>query len=521
MKRHSFPTIKAFKQTPALGAVLLAISVLAGCAVGPDYRTPTVTGLPTHWEQTTPQAAVDQLKLTRWWDGFHDPILTALIDQAVAGNLNVASAKAKIREARASYEQSTGRFLPSLTLSAGATRSNSTSPMATQSVSNLFRSGFDASWEIDLFGANRRNAEAASYGLDAAEEELRATLLTLIGDVASGYIDLRAYQSRILYATNTAKSQRANADLTRTRYEAGAVSAVDMGNAEGQASNSEATIPSLQSAYMATLHRLSILTGQQPTALMASLGAIAPVPMPPLPVATGVPADILLNRPDVRLAERRLAQATARIGQAEAARYPSVSLTGNIATSALQFGDLAKHSTIGWSFGPSISIPLFKGGQLKAAVEVARAQRDQNFIAYQSSVLTALEDVENAVVALSQEQLRNKKLTVAVENYRKSTELSRSLYQIGATSLLDVLTAERSLYSAEDPLIQSQAAIAKYYIALNKALGGGWRDAVDVSSPRVEDTDTGPRLVNTTGQATANTGNNTVNNTTGNIATQP
>jgi multidrug efflux system outer membrane protein len=502
MKSHQTLTTNTIKPKTTMLAVVMAIAVLTGCAVGPDYRSPVLTDIPTQWGQASADTTITQLKLTRWWDNFNDPVLTGLINQAVAGNLSVATAKAKIREARASYEQSTGRFLPSLTLSAGATRSNSTNATL-NSVNNQFRSGFDASWEIDLFGANRRNAEAAEYGLDAAEEELRSTLLTLIGDVASGYIDLRGYQARLVFAKSTAQSQRTNADLTRTRYEAGAVSAVDMANAEGQASNSEATIPSLQTNYLATLHRLSILTGQPPTALQQSLDVLAPVPVPRLPVATGVPADILLTRPDVRLAERKLAQATARIGQAEAARYPSVSLTGSISTSALQFGDLAKNSTIVWSFGPSISIPLFKGGQLAAAVDVARAQRDQNFIAYQSSVLTALEDVENALVALTQEQVRNQKLTVAVQNYRKSTELSRALYQIGATSFLDVLTAERSLYSAEDPLIQSNATIAKNYIALNKALGGGWSDPVDVTSPRVEDTSNGPRLISTTSNTSA------------------
>jgi multidrug efflux system outer membrane protein len=474
--------------------MLLAVSVLSGCAVGPDYRTPTLPNLPTAWQQTGPAEITSRLQLSRWWDQFNDPLLGQLIDKAVAGNLNVAVAKAKIREARASYEQSTGRFLPSLTLSGGATRSGRPSS-STSTSGNQFQSGFDASWEIDLFGANQRNAEAANYGLDAAEEDLRATLLTLIGDVTSGYVDLRAYQARLAFANSTAQSQRANADLTRIRYEAGAVSGVDLANAQGQASNSEATIPALTSNYQATMHRLSILTGQAPDALQQLLSPTAPVPTPKLPVATGVPADVLLSRPDVRLAERRLAQATARIGQAEAARYPSVSLTGSISTSALQIGDLARSSTIGWSFGPSISIPLFKGGQLKAAVEIARAQRDQNFISYQSAVLTALEDVENAIVALSQEQLKFQKLSVAVDNYRKSTTLSRALYQAGSTSLLDVLTAERSLYSAEDGLIQSQAAIAKQVIALNKALGGGWDAPVDIAYPHVEDTPQGPQLV--------------------------
>lgn len=504
-QRITHPT----KHILRLSACAMAIALLAGCAVGPDYRSPTQDALqtiPAQWGKAGTNNVTGQLNLSRWWDNFHDPILNKLIDDAVAGNLDVANAKAKIREARASYEQSTGRFAPSLTVSAGASRSSSASRAnATigNTVNNQFQTGFDASWEIDLFGANRRMAEAAGYGLDAAQEDLRSTLLTLIGDVASGYVDLRAYQARLVYAKSTAKSQRMNADLTRVRYQAGSVSAVDLSNAEGQASSSEATIPGLVTSYLATLHRLGILTGQAPKALEATLDALGPVPQTRSPIPVGVPADILLTRPDVRVAERRLAQATARIGQAQAARYPSISLTGSISTSALQFGDLAQNSTIGWSFGPSISLPLFNGGQLKAAVEVARAQRDENFIAYQAAVLTALEDVENALVAYSQEQVRQQKLAVAVENYRNAVGLSRELYQTGSTSLLDLLTVERSLYSAEDPLIQSQAAIAKNYIALNKALGGGWNDAVDVSSPRVEDTKDGPRLINSHGNTGA------------------
>ncbi len=488
------PAPRAFPPKLRLLTTLLAAAVLSGCAVGPDYHPVQPTSLPSQWGEATGSATVTALKLTRWWDNFQDPILTQLIEDAVAGNLDVATAKVKIREARATYEQSTGQYFPSLSIGTSAQRSGRAAS-STGTPTNSFNAGFDASWEIDLFGANRRNAEAAAYGVDASEEELRSTLLTLIGDVASNYIDLRGYQARLGYANSTAESQRKNADLTEIRFDAGAISAVDLASAKGQASNSEATIPTLQSAYLASLHRLSVLTGKAPTALNSQLQVVAPVPTPELPVATGVPADILLNRPDVRLAERQLAQSTARIGQAEAARYPSISLTGSISTSALQFGDLAKSSTIGWSFGPSITVPLFNGGQLKAAVEIARAQRDQNFLAYQSTVLTALEDVENALVSLAQEQIRHEKLAAATKYYRESAELSRSLYQVGSTSFLEVLTAERSLYSAEDPLIQSEVNIAKNYITLNKALGGGWNEPVDMTVPRIEDTKDGPRIV--------------------------
>lgn len=481
-------------------ALSLSALFLSGCAVGPDYQQPKLNDIPAQW--TASSNPIQTLHLARWWENFNDPILNQLVTDAVKGNLDVATAKAKVRAARASYTEATGQYYPSISISTKATRSGKASS-STGEPMNQYSAGFDASWELDLFGANRRASEAAQYGVDAAQEELRATLLTLIGDVTATYVDVRGYQERLVLAKNTAASQRSNEELTQIKYEAGAVSAVDMAEASGQASSSEASIPSLENSYRAALHSLSVLTGQQPNALNTLLDKRQPVPVPPKTTATGVPADILLNRPDVRLAERELAQSTAQIGQAKAAEYPSVSLTGSISTNALQFGDLAKNSTIGWSFGPSITLPLFQGGKLKAAVEVAQAQRDQKFIAYQSAVLTALQDVEDALVALDQERIRADRLSEAAKNYRLSAELSRSLYQVGNLSLLNVLTTERSLYSAEDPLIQSHVSIAKDYIALNKALGGGWNDDVDTQSPYVKDTAAGmvintPDTTNTT-----------------------
>lgn len=201
-----------------------------------------------------------------------------------------------------------------------------------------------------------------------------------------------------------------------------------------------------------------------------------------------------MSRPDVRGAERQLAQYTAKIGQAEADRYPSVSLTGSISSSATSISDLGKKSTIGWSFGPSLTVPIFQGGQLKAAVDVAKAQRDQYYIAYQSAVLTAMQDVEDGIVSLTQERLKNAKLITSAASYRKAADLSHELNKAGAVDYLNVLDADRSLYSAESSLIQSTANIASNYISLNKALGGGWDGQVDVSTPVVVDADTGPHL---------------------------
>ncbi|MEW6634422.1 MAG: efflux transporter outer membrane subunit [Pseudomonadota bacterium] len=480
---------------PAFGAVLLS-----GCVVGPDYRTPLLA-VPASWSNQKPAQSAKPAQLSRWWQRLRDPELNTLVDEAVAGNLDVATAKARIREARANYRQSAGTLFPSASGSASATRNKTAATTAGGTASDAYaqyQSGFDASWELDLFGANRRGVEAARYGVDASEENLRSTLLTLVGDVASNYAQARGYQARIALARRAAASQRQTADLTRMMAQAGTATAADVAKAMGQASSTEADVPTLEASYAEAVHRLSVLTGRPPAALNGRLKRGAPIPTPRLPIPAGIPADILLARPDVRMAERQYAQYTAKIGQAEAARYPSASLTGNISTAAFQLGDLGKNSTIGWSFGPTLSVPLFNAGQLEAAVDVARAQRDQYFIAYKASVLAALEDVENALVSLAQERVRNGKLASSTKSYADAARLERTRYKAGETSLLDVLDAERSAYSAEDALLQSRVSTATDYIALNKALGGGWDGTLDSTRPEIADENTGPRLASKT-----------------------
>lgn len=475
-------------------APMITAVLLAGCVVGPDYQTP-ILAMPASWSGQKPTKPVQPAQLSKWWQRLRDPELNTLVEEAVAGNLDVATAKAKIREARASYRQSAGTLLPSVDGSGSATRNKSAETTSgSDATYSEYQAGFDASWELDLFGANRRGVEAARYGLDASQEELRSTLLTLIGDVASYYTQARGYQARIALARRSAASQSQTAELTRTMAQAGTATAADVAKAMGQAASTEAAVPTLEASYAQAVHRLAVLAGRPPASLSERLKRVAPIPAPRLPMPTGIPADLLLSRPDLRMAEGQYAQYTAKIGQAEAARYPSVSLTGDISTAALKLGDLGKNSSIGWSFGPTLSVPVFNAGQLQAAVEVAKAQRDQYFIAYRSSVLTALEDVENALVLLSQERIRIAKLASSAKSYGDAARLEGTLYKAGETSLLDVLDAQRSLYSAEDSLLQSRVLLATNYIALNKALGGGWDGTVDSAKPEIVDVKTAPRL---------------------------
>lgn len=476
---------------------LMLGSPLAGCAVGPDYGGPPGLALPAHWSSNAAPHR-DAGTLDRWWLRLRDPLLNQLIEEAVAANPDVVKAKAAVREARATLQQTTAGLFPSVSGTASVT-SNKTSAgtssiLVDSAPYSLQQANFDSSWELDLFGGTQRGIEASVRGAQSAEEDLRDSLVTLIGDVAAYYVDARGYQARIALAQRTSVSQRDTEKLTRSKYEAGSGNAVDLAKATAQAASTEANVPTYQAALAADIHRLGILLGRPPDGVVSLMARSAPVPAPRMPLPTGLPADLLTNRPDVASAERKLAQATAKIGAAEADRYPAVSLTGSVGTSALRVGDLAKYSSVSWSVGPSVTVPVFDAGKRLATVRIAEAQRDKAFATFHSALLTALEDVENALVSLSQERVRAAKLTEAAKNYREAAKLSRSLFETGSASFIDVLDAERSLYSAEDSLIQSKVSAAKDYIFLAKALGGGWTDPVDVSTPIIVDSNTGPHF---------------------------
>lgn len=466
-------------------------SALAGCVVvGPDFNRPRIA-LPAHWGMKYSAKQSRPAQLYRWWTRLNDPILDSLIATAVRNNLNVATAKAEIRQARANFLETRGALFPSLTGNGEATNNKMTSAGG-GSTFNQYEAGFDSSWELDLFGENRRNTEAAWYGVNAANEELCSTLLTLIGDVASNYVEARGYQALAALARQTAVSQRATAVLTRKKFEAGTSSAIDTAKASAEADTTEADIPGYETSYMQAVHRIGILLGKEPDAVVRLMSRPRVIPRPRLPIPKGVPANILMARPDVRAAEWQYAQYTAKIGAAEAARYPSISLIGDVATSGTKVNDLFKASSISWTLGPTLTVPIFNGGSLKAAVAAAKAARDQYYLAFRSTVLNALEDVENASVGLTQEQIKLRKLHAAVSSYQEANRLALSLYRNGSYSFLDVLDAQRSLYAAQEALIQSRVDLATYYIALNKALGGGWDGAMDSSRPVLIDVNDGP-----------------------------
>ncbi|MDH0124882.1 efflux transporter outer membrane subunit [Brucella intermedia GD04153] len=471
-----------------LGSIL---PMLAACVtVGPDYQTPNVV-TPAGWNSRA-DSRIPQLG--DWWKKLKDPVLDQLIADGIAGSPDVATAKAKVRQARANYTSAGGALYPKLDGDGSYKRSDTPATFAT----NQSSMGFNTTWELDLFGGNTRGVEAAYYNVESANEQLRAALVTLIGDIATNYARLRGAQADIAIAQRNAASQRQTVALTRSQLEAGQISQVDLLNAETQASRTESQVPGLRINYAQYLNQLSVLTGRSSSSLASVLDKPRPVPAIPGKISAGLPADLLLSRPDVRAAERDYASSNASVGQKQALLYPSVSLTGAINTGGANFGDLGKLSTISWNFGPSLTVPIFQGGRLSADVDAARAARDQSFIAYRKVILTALSEVENASVSLNQNRLRVAQLQKIVSNSRKINELTLEQYRAGTKSFVDVLTAQRDLLGAETELSQARTELVLNYVALQKALGGGWNGIIDVAKPEVVDSYTGPRIVKTT-----------------------
>ncbi len=459
----------------------LALACVAGCKVGPDYKTP-VTPMPGSWagpgesastrpiEHTTNETPAN---LDRWWTAFDDATLTSLIDRALAGNLTLAQAIARVTQARASAKIAGSVLLPDVNASAGYTRSRSGSSAGART-SNLFRDGFDASWEIDVFGGNRRSVEAAEADLESVGFAREATCLSLAAEVASNYFALRGAQRQLEIAQQNLDAQRRTLALTRERFEAGFVSALDVANARAIATQTEAQIPSFETQVRTSIYALSVLLGQEPAALVPELSASAPLPACPASVPTGLPSDLLRRRPDIRQAEASLHAQTARVGVAISDQYPRFTLSGSFGLQGNRVESLGTLADRAWSFGPSVSLPIFTGGRVEGGIEQAKAVAEQASLAYRQAVLTALQDVESALVAFAREQQRQAAIAESADANRQAVDLSIKLYGAGRTDFLNVLSAQRQQYASEAQLVQSQTNVATNLVALFKALGGGW-----------------------------------------------
>lgn len=472
------------------GGLAAAIaSALAACAVGPDYRPPQ-SASPDEWH-ALPQTGVrvespDAPSLAAWWTTLNDPVLNQLIERSLAANRTVRQALARVVEARARRGIASADLWPTLGASAGASHSNSDSrtsagdandPLPSPSSSNnndeIYTSGLDSSWELDLFGGKRRAFEAATAQLGASEADLRDALVTLLGDVALSYTDVRTAQSRLTFAERNLESQNEVLDITRWRAEAGLATVLDVEQANTSYEQTRAQIPSLESSLSQSMNRLAVLTGQAPGALSTTLADRKPVPVAPLEIVAGVPADVLRRRPDIRSAERRLAAQTAQVGVATAALYPSLSLTGSITLQSLTASDVFSGFQTDRA-GISLNMPLFRGGALRQNLNAQNALVDQAVATYEATVLAAYEEVENALAAWSNEQRRHAALVEAAASARRASELALVQYNSGLVDFQTVLTADRQLITLEDSLAVSDGEMTANLIRLYKALGGGW-----------------------------------------------
>jgi outer membrane protein, multidrug efflux system len=465
----------------ARGAATMFLSAaLAACAVGPNYHRPETQVDVTFANAGEPGLAAGD-PIERYWTAFGDPMLTQLVEDSVAHNKDLAEATANLRAARAARRLAGFDQFPTVTLTGGYSQNQDAQQQfpgfaSTESQRNfdIAQAGFDGLWELDLFGRVRRNVEAARADVGASEATLRDARVSVIAEVTRDYFILRGLQDQLSLTKRNAENEFSTLKLTRTRLEAGRGNELDTSRAEAQWQTTLSSIPTLEASIATTIYRLSVLTGRPPTALVDTLSPQAAAPELPLLSSIGTPEQLLRHRPDVRVAERQLAAATARVGVAMGDLFPKVTLVGEFGYIAPGFSDIGQSESKSYSVGPSISWAAFDLGRVFARIGSSRAQTDAALARYQGAVLGALEDTEGTLITYGRSQSRREALRVAAAASDKAASLAQQRFEGGLIDFLEVLDAERTALSAELLLSQSRTDSATSLIAVYKALGAGW-----------------------------------------------
>ena len=462
--------------------------LLSGCsAVGPDYQAPNIE-VPRQWSASTIGKSPPTELPDKWWRSFNDPVLDRLISDAIASNLDLKLALARVIDARILRTATIAAGLPSLAARNNVSRRfNSSSASQTggggsagsgfgigNQLTNIFSLGFDAQWELDFFGGVRRAVEASDATLEAEMENSRDVLVTLLGDVARNYIELRANQQLIAITRDNLNTQQEMLALTQIRQQAGLASMLEVTQAQAQSATTEAQLPNYETLVQQALHALSVLLGKEPGALAVRLDNSGLIPTVAIKAISNLPSELLQRRPDIRRAERRLAIANASVGIATAELYPKINLAAFIGlqnTTITDFTPLGKS----WSAASTLTMPIFNWGKLNANIDSKKTQFEQAFLTYQSTVLSAFQEVEDALIAYSKEQERHKALAQAVAANQLAVQLAEERYRKGLTAFLDVLTSQTALYQAQSLLVASESQLSSNLVALYKALGGGWQ----------------------------------------------
>lgn len=476
----SFAGGQVVSRSLIVASALFVLAFLSGCAVGPNYHPPK-TDVPAQWASElaageTNASAADPA----WWKTFHDPELDSLMTRAVQSNLNLRAAEAHIREARAMRTLVAAGLWPTGDAMAQFERQRVSAngfppiPPGIPLEGNLYQAGFDTAWEIDVFGGTRRAVEAADASLGGAVAQQRATLVSLLGEVSRDYTEARGAQRRLAIAHDSIKAEQEQVRLTQDRYHAGLTGDLDVQQASALLATTEAQVPTLETQFRQSAFALGVLLGQAPGTVLDELTNATPIPATPPAVPAGLPSDLLRRRPDIQQTERQLAAATAQIGVATADLYPKFSLTGDIGLQSLSASDWFTEGSRFWQVGPTVQWRIFDAGRIRANIRVQNARQEQALAGYEATVLNAMQEVESALTAYGKEQQRRQSLTAAANASQQALSLSQQLYQNGLTDFLPVLDAQRSLYSSQDALAQSDRDLALDLVALYKALGGGW-----------------------------------------------
>ncbi|MCP5364743.1 MAG: efflux transporter outer membrane subunit [Hyphomicrobiales bacterium] len=466
------------------GGVLISVSMIllgSGCmSVGPDYEPPE-TVVPDLWTQDLRRGLnTNESDLQSWWTRFNDPLLQELIQESSAGNLGLRDALARLVEARARTGIASGEQLPSIDASGDIERGRLSRGVADgvdnsrQRTSTLYQLGMDATWEIDLWGRISRSVESADATYQASLEDYRDALISLYADVALAYTDIRTFQARISAALGNVETQRKTLRLVRDRRASGLASDLEVAQAELNLARTESLVPALRSGLKQSIHRLSVLIGRPPSTLYSRFVTVEPIPAPPSSIAVGAPAEVLRQRPDIRSAERALAAQTAQIGVATADLYPRFTLSGFFAFQKFGVTDLLNSKNLGYGFGPTMIWNVFDGGRIRSNIKVQDALTEQSLLNYEQTVLTALQEVEDAMVGFVQESERRDTLARSVGAAQRSVDLVQTLYVTGLTDFQNVQDQERSLFEQQDALEASKGLVTTNLINLYQALGGGW-----------------------------------------------
>lgn len=463
-------------------AIMFGALWLASCAVGPNYHKPEVPVAQKFEAAGQTYDTTGEVAVAQFWTQFNDETLNGLINDALLANHDLRIALARFSEARAARGESKFDLAPTITASGGyteqlATRDEAAALQGGVRKTKLYDAGFDAIWELDFFGQIRRNIEARTADAQSAEAALRDAQVIVTAEVARTYFELRGQQSQLDVARRNVENQRSSLNLTNARLDAGRGTEFDTSRAQAQLSSTLATIAPLEAAVARSIHRLSVLTGREPTALTTPLSASTPLPPLPQVIAVGNPADLLRRRPDIEASERALAADTARIGVAVADLFPHVTFTGSLGYAAGKSDALGDAGTGTRLIAPGISWAAFDIGRVRAQITGARARANGSLAVYEQTVLRALEETEDALVTHARSRERLEHVADSARASGVAANLARARFDGGIVDFLEVLDAERTQLEAEDQLAQSRTDTATSLIAVYKALGGGWQQA--------------------------------------------